>query len=186
MIPTDEALVIAYKTGNQESLKIIINRYTPLLYNFVSRFVGRDAATDVVQDICIKIWKYLDSFDSTRASLKTWIFTIARNTATDFLRKKKALRFSDLDSMQDTDTPTAFADTIRDEALLPDAALQKLQDVEFLNTILDTLPEKYRTVLVLYYQENMTFDEIGKVLDKPLNTVKSQHRRAIESLRACI
>ena len=77
----------------------------------------------------------------------------------------------------------SFAGNIPDENLLPDEALQKLQDSQFLNKILEKLHSHYREVLVLHYQEEMTFEEIGKILDKPLNTVKSQHRRAIMELR---
>ena len=70
--------------------------------------------------------------------------------------------------------------------ILPDEALQKLQDVEYLNKLLGELSPVYREVLILYYQEEMTFDEIGKILNKPLNTVKSHHRRAILKLKNII
>jgi RNA polymerase sigma-70 factor (ECF subfamily) len=80
----------------------------------------------------------------------------------------------------------AFAENIPAEELLPDEALAKLEDSAFLNAILEKLPSQYQEVLILHYQEEMTFDEIGKVLNKPLNTVKSQHRRAIIELRKLI
>jgi RNA polymerase sigma-70 factor (ECF subfamily) len=76
-----------------------------------------------------------------------------------------------------------FSENIPDENLLPDEALQKLQDSELLNKILDQIPIHYKTIMILHYQEDMTFDEIGKVLGKSLNTVKSQHRRAIILIR---
>ena len=72
---------------------------------------------------------------------------------------------------------------IPDENLLPDEVLQKLEDAELLNKTLEKLRPDYREVLVLYYQEEMTFEEIGGILSKPTNTVKSQHRRAIIELR---
>jgi RNA polymerase sigma-70 factor, ECF subfamily len=52
-----------------------------------------------------------------------------------------------------------------------------------LNSFLEKLPENYRLVLILYYHEEMTFSEIAQVLDKPLNTIKSHHRRAILKLK---
>ena len=77
----------------------------------------------------------------------------------------------------------SFSENIPDESLLPDEVLQKMQDSDLLNKVLDKLPLNYKTILVLHYQEDMTFNEIGNVLDKPLNTIKSQHRRAIILLR---
>jgi RNA polymerase sigma factor (sigma-70 family) len=77
----------------------------------------------------------------------------------------------------------SFADTVEDDNLLPDEVLGKLEDAQFLNSLLSRLPPPYQEVLTLYYQEDMTFKEIGEVLGKPLNTVKSHHYRAIEQLK---
>lgn len=177
----DEILITQYIDGNHTTLKILIDRYTDPLYNFIVRFVGRDSAPDVVQDVWIKVWKNIRKFDVARAHFKTWLFTIARNTVTDYLRKKKMAVFSDLDTEDHT-----FADTVEDEGTLPDKALEQLEDTKYLSFLLAQLPETYQAVLTLYYQEDMTFKEIGEVLGKPLNTVKSHHRRALEQLRTLI
>jgi len=88
---TDEEIILLYKNGDGEALKTIIDRYTPPIYNFVARLANKNDAPDIVQEVFIKIWKNIHHFDQSKASFKTWIFTIARNTATDFLRKKKSL-----------------------------------------------------------------------------------------------
>jgi len=185
---TDEEIILLYKNGDEEALKTLIDRYASSLYNFVARLSNQNEAGDIVQETFIKMWKNIGRFDGKKASFKTWIFTIARNSTTDFLRKKRSLLFSDLparaggDKNNEEDT-ASFAENIPTEDLLPDLALQKLQDSQFLNKILEKLRLDYREVLVLHYQEEMTFEEIGKVLGKSLNTVKSQHRRAIIELR---
>ncbi|MFZ2072577.1 MAG: RNA polymerase sigma factor, partial [Minisyncoccia bacterium] len=153
------------------------------LYNYVARLTSKDNASDIVQEVFIKAWKNIRNFKPTKASFKTWIFTIAKNSVTDFLRRKKHLNFSDLEQENDAGS---FSETILDENLLPDEALQKIQDSSLLNKLMDQLPIYYKTILVLHYQEEMTFDEIGKILNKPLNTVKSYHRRAILELRKII
>lgn len=181
---TDEEIILFYKNNRQEALKIIIDRYTSSIYNFVVRLTNRNDAPDIAQEVFIKIWKNLDYFNSEKASFKTWIFTIAKNTTTDFLRKKRSILFSDME--KDDENINSFAENIPTEDLLPDVALQKLQDSQFLNKTLEKLRLDYREVLILHYQEEMTFEEIGKILDKPLNTVKSQHRRAIMELRKII
>jgi len=179
---TDEEIIARYKEGDQEAFKDLINKYISPLYNFTARITNRNDASDIVQETFIKVWKSLNRFDVKKASFKTWIFTIGRNTATDFLRKKRNLLFSDVEKDTDEDI-NSFAENIPDEQILPDVALEKLQDKEFLNEVLNELKPNYREVLILHYQEEMTFDEIGKILNKPLNTVKSQYRRAMEQLR---
>jgi RNA polymerase sigma-70 factor (ECF subfamily) len=177
---TDEEIIISYKNDKEEAFKIIVDRYTSPLFNFATRLSGRNDASDIVQEIFIKIWKNINNFDAEKASFKTWIFTIARNTITDFLRKKRSILFSD---MNDDENINSFAENIETEELLPDLALQKLEDSQFLNKTLQKLRLDYQEVLILHYQEEMTFEEIGKILNKSLNTVKSQHRRAVIELR---
>ncbi len=177
----DEDLIKEYLLGDQEAFRALVEKYTPAIYNFSIRFVGNDYANDIVQDIFIKVWKNLKKFDYTKASFKTWIFTITRNTITDYLRKKKMINFSSLDKEDES-----FADNIEDGVVLPDEALVKLEDKELLNSLLDELPINYKEVLILYYQEDMTFKEIGSLLGKPLNTVKSYHHRALNLLREAL
>jgi RNA polymerase sigma-70 factor (ECF subfamily) len=188
----DEEIITSYRNGNQEAFRLLINRYTPPLYNFTARLTNQNDAADIIQEVFIKVWKNIHHFDGTKASFKTWIFTIARNTTTDFLRKKKSLLFSDMPNRasgkkENDEEMNSFAENIPDNNLLPDEALQKLQDKtedqRFLNDILEKLHPNYREVLVLHYQEEMAFEEIGKILGKPLNTIKSQHQRAIMELR---
>lgn len=173
----DELLINRYLEGDQISLKMLIDKYTPSVYNFTKRFTGSLYAPDVTQEIFIKVWKNLKNFDKGKAQFKTWLFTIARNSVTDYLRKKKSIPFSSLSD------DNFIEDNIEDEAKLPDEIIDNLKDKEMLNKVLDELSPEYRLILTLYYQEDMTFKEIGDVLDKPLNTVKSYHLRAIKKLK---
>jgi RNA polymerase sigma factor (sigma-70 family) len=163
-----------------ENFKEIIDEYTPLLYSYAIRFVGKSEAPDLVQEIFIKVWKNLKKFNPEKAGFKTWIFTIARNTITDYLRRKKNILFSDLGP---SEVQEKIVENIEDQAELPDIVLSKMEDANFLNRLLSQLPHNYQEVLVLHYQEELTFEEISQALSKPLNTVKSWHRRAIIQLR---
>jgi RNA polymerase sigma-70 factor, ECF subfamily len=180
---TDNELIELYKNGNDEAFKKIIEKYSSSIYNFVAHIVGKDTTPDIVQEVFIKTWKNINRFNISKAGFKTWIFTITKNATTDFLRRRKQLNFSDIEeNTNDYD----FSENIADENLLPDQALQKLQDSMFLNDLLEKLTLEYKTVLILHYQEEMTFDEIGKILNKSTNTIKSHHRRAILKLRSMI
>lgn len=170
----DQILIQKYLDGDENSLKMLIDKYTSSVYNFTSRFVKDTQRDDIVQEVFIKVWKKLENFDKEKSQFKTWLFVIARNTITDYLRKRKIILFSSLDKEEEN-----FGESIEDEIILPDEALQKLQDKEMLDKVLNELKDEYKTVLVLHYQEDMSFKEIGEVLGKPLNTVKSYHQRAL-------
>jgi len=179
MNKTDLQLVKEILLDTQGSFEELVTRYTKSLYNFTFRLTGSvQTAEDLVQETFIKVWKSLDKYDQ-KQSFRGWIFTIARNTTTDYLRKKKTVPFSVL--TKDDDSP--FEETLSDTATLPDETLAHLEDTESLEKLLGTLPLDYQMVLLLHYQENLTFEEIGEVVDKPPNTVKSWHRRALIQLR---
>ena len=179
---TEEEIILSCKNGDPETFKTLIARYSRPLYNFTAHLTNKNDASDLVQEIFIKVWKNIRHFNPLRASFKTWIFTIARNTTTDFLRKKKSILFSELVGPARQDLAD-FVENIPDENLWPEETLQKLEDKKNLNDLLGKLRPGYQEVLILHYQEEMSFAEIGKILDKPLNTVKSIHHRAILELR---
>lgn len=173
----DNLLIKKYLDGDQDSLRLLIDKYTSSIYNFSSRLTGISNSADITQDVFIKAWKNLHNFDESKAQFKTWLFSIARNTTTDYLRKKKSIPFS---YIKEEDLSP---DEILDGNLLPDEVYQGLQDKELLIKALEKIPNEYKIVLTLHYQEDLTFKEIGEVLNKPLNTVKSYHYRALMMLK---
>ncbi len=102
----DRQLIYDYlKKGDEKSLEILIQRYLKPVYGFAYRYVGNvQEAEDIAQEVFVKVWKNLKKpalslskgFDPKKGNFKAWIFTIAKNTAFDFLKKKKSLQFSDL------------------------------------------------------------------------------------------
>ncbi len=173
----DAQLVSESLLGNEGSFEKLVRRYTPQLYRFAYRLSGNvQAAEDATQETFIKVWKNLKKYDA-KQPFRSWIFTIARNTVTDYLRKKKSLSFSVLSRDE-----SSFEDTLSDTDPLPEEQLVAIETTGELMSLLATLPEEYRTVLTLHYQEGMTFEEIGKVMGRPPNTVKSWHRRALQKL----
>lgn len=174
----DEELISKYIEGDDDSFRILINRYTSSIYNFVYRFVGGNNAPDITQDVFIKVWRNIRNFDVEKSSFKTWLFSIARNTTIDYLRKKKAINFSDLNSED-----FIFEENIIDENPLSDEEISKLEEKKIINEYLDKLSEIEKTVILLHYEEDMTFREIGQMLNKSLNTVKSYHYRGLLKMK---
>lgn len=176
----DEQLVFDYLKGDEGSLEVLIRRYLKPIYGFVYHMVGNvHDAEDVTQETFVKMWKHLKKFDS-RKSFKTWLFSIAKNAALDFLKKKKAIPFSALDN---EDGDNVMIDSIADSEALPSEIFDREDIASFLASAMAKLPPMYRAVLTLHYNEQLRFREIADVLGEPLDTVKSRHRRACSMLR---
>lgn len=177
---TDQQLVASYLSGNEDALKILIGRYLKTVYNFVYRIIGNLQDTqDITQEVFIKIWKHIEKYDQ-RQNFKTWIFTIAHNAALDWLRKKRNLVFSDFEN---SEHENYLEHTLIDPKPLPDEIIAQMGDQKFVSDLLSQLPLIYREVMILRYSNELTFEEIAEILKRPVDTVKSQHRRALVVLR---
>jgi len=186
MEPNDSQLVIAYREdGQEQAMTTLVNRYIGLIFNLIVRLVGdRREAEDLTQETFMKMWKALSRFD-TEKNFKTWIFAIARNTAIDYLRKKKPILFSRLNS-ENEEGETRFEDNIADDAMLADEAFDRKQSTGALEKAMQTLSLDERVIIILHETDEMTFEEIADVMSKPMNTIKSRYRRALQKLRGVI
>jgi RNA polymerase sigma-70 factor (ECF subfamily) len=181
---TDRALVEAFFSGNEDSFAALVERHLSMTYKFTYRYLGNaDDTNDVVQEVFIKAWKYLKRFDVNR-NFKTWLLTIAKNTALDFIKKKKPLLFSKIEE-GDGDLD-AFLAPYLESADLPDEILGKKDIKERLEEVLNKLTPSYRTVLTMRYTEHFKFREIAEILQEPIDTVKSKHRRGLILLRKAL
>lgn len=178
---TDALLIAAFIKGDGESFAALVDRHTAIVYKFTYRYVGdADAANDVTQEVFIKVWKHIKKFDPNK-NFKTWLLTIAKNTALDFIKKKKPVLFSKIEEGE-TDLDAFLAPYV--EAVdLPDELLQKKQIKADLDHMLQKLSPSYRSVLLLRYVEHLKFREIADTLQEPIDTIKSKHRRALIQLR---
>src|SRR6266567_2337668 len=113
---SDEQLVVEFLSGDDKALKKLIEKYLKPLYNFTYQLT-RDpgAAEDITQDVFVKVWQNINSFDNQK-KFSTWIYAIAKNTALDFLKRKKSFSFSVfekedgtnfLEYVEDSSSPTS-------------------------------------------------------------------------------
>jgi RNA polymerase sigma-70 factor (ECF subfamily) len=176
----DSQLIADYLAGDKQALEVLFARYLNPVYYFVYRYVGDAAeAQDIVQLTFIKVWKNLKKFKQEK-KFKTWILAIAKNTALDFLRKKKNPTFSELFDREEGEREFELA---VDAAPLPPEILDREQLSEEVESAINRLAPYYREVLHLYFMEQLTFQEISEILGESLNTVKSRQRRALIELR---
>jgi RNA polymerase sigma-70 factor (ECF subfamily) len=184
MDDSDEELISAYLKGDEGAFAKLTQRHLATVYSFIARFVGNaDEADDITQETFLKAWRSLKKYNSRTSRFKTWLLRIARNSAIDFLRKKKHVPFSQFET---EDGANMLIETVPDTEELPDALLMKLEDAKELHRVLELLPPRAREILLLYYTNELTFEEIGSMLGEPANTVKSRHRRALMALRKIV
>ena len=164
---------------DEQALQTLIERHATSVYGFVARVIGdANAAEDVTQETFVKIWKNLKKFDLNK-SFKAWLFTIAKNTAFDFLKKKKAIPLSHY-RKEETES---LADQIPDTTPLPSEWLEKRDVTKQVIAALAHLSLTARTVLMLHYKQELSFQEIAEILGESIDTVKSRSRRALIQLK---
>lgn len=177
---SDEVLAENTKKGDDSAYQALMLRYINHIYNFARQYAKTDEeAEDIVQDSFYKAWRHIGRFEKGR-TFKPWLFTITRNTALDYVKKKRAMSFSELD---EANAEMSFADTLHDPEPLPQELFDRALATGEIDKALGTLHPDHRAVLVMHYREDMTFEEIAKIMKKPMNTVKSWHRRSLLKIR---
>ena len=180
MQETDAEIIQATIAGDSNAFSALVKRYNRDVFGFAFYMVkDRSDAEDIVQETFVKVWKNLKKFKPEQR-FKSWLLAIARNTTIDYIRKRRHANFSDFD---DEEGSNAIVDTLVDEERLADEIASLAESAGQIANAVKGLPEIYRTVLALRYDGGLAFEEISKILGKPVNTVKSQHRRALIALR---
>lgn len=178
----DEQLVADFLAGDDESFEELVHRYLKPIYNFLYQFTqDRDSLDDLTQETFVKVWKNIQKFDQSK-SFRVWIYAIAKNTAYDFLKKKKTIPFS---SFEDEEGNNRL-ENVSEEKPLPDEILEKKDLEKDLEKKLQEIPGNYRLILLMRYKEDFSLQEIAEILKLPYNTVKSQHARALVALKKVI
>jgi RNA polymerase sigma-70 factor (ECF subfamily) len=162
----------------------IHDEFRPRIHRYLSRMVGETEADDLAQEVFVKIDKALPGFRGA-SSLSTWIYRVATNTALDHLRSAASRNSSRNDELPDGDEPLRGEADVEESksALPPDSLLIQKDMNDCIRSLVDGLPELYRTVLVLSDLEGLTNAEIAGVVGVSLDAVKIRLNRARTKLR---
>jgi len=166
--------------GDAAAWEEIVRRYHRRIYNICYRFAGSaDDAQDLTQDVFIKMYKTLNSYEVDRGAFMTWVTTITRNLLVDHFRKTKADRLTDsLDTApSEHEDAMPLSDQIADKGLPPDARVQTREAAEAVHEALQKLSPELREAVILRDLQDMDYREIATVLKVPEGTVKSRINR---------
>jgi RNA polymerase sigma-70 factor (ECF subfamily) len=181
--PTDRELVARAQNLDTEAYNELIRRYHGKIYALVYNMTSnREDAEDLVQEVFVKAYSALKRFKGD-SSFYTWVYRIAVNRTINYVKKRKRRAGISLDDMDGAiERDPVMVDLSAKESPFRDATLSELQ--EKLNTALQTLSEKHRTVVVLHDIQGVPHEEIGQMLGVSAGTVRSRLFYARQILQA--
>lgn len=170
---SDARLILSVRSGDQQAMGELFDRYSSLVYSVALRVLGdTGAAEDILQEVFMQLWRKPAVFDSARGSLAAWLAVIARNRAIDAIRKRKP----------ETDIEDVIVSVEPDFA----GEAERNRAAEHIRRKLSEMPEPQRSALEMAFFEGLTHSEIATKTGTPLGTIKTRIRTALISLRAAV
>ncbi len=152
-------------------LEVAFVKYNEMLFRYAFiRLRDKAVAGDITQDVFIKAWKYKDSYDSEKSSLKNWLFVIITNLIRDYYRKNANKREQELDE-----------ELASDENI--EITTEKKDTIQFVFKKIKYLSQREQELLILRYREDFTLREIAEMLEMKYSAVKVAVHRAIKKLQ---
>jgi RNA polymerase sigma-70 factor (ECF subfamily) len=178
---TDKQLVDRVLHDDTRSFALIVRKTEGLVAQIVFKMIDHpEDRKDLAQDIYLKAFRNLGGF-RFEAKLSTWIAQIAYNTCLNYLEKKKLVFIPHIQDSEDAEWPVDIAGDHD-----PELRLNKKELSQILLSEMQTLQPIYRTLISLYHQEEMSYEEIGQITRLPSGTVKNYLFRARRALRNSI
>ena len=175
---SDNDLIKLIRQEDSERYAEIIERYQGKLFAYLYRLVGtRDEAEDLLQDVFIKAYRNLQSYDAER-KFSSWIYRIAHNEAVNHIKRRSLKRFIPWEDV------TATKDKLEMSSVEEDAQVNwiRKETSQEVDQAINRLPFKYKQVLVLRYYSDKSYEEISVILGRPVNTVGTLINRAKKKL----
>jgi RNA polymerase sigma factor (sigma-70 family) len=168
---TEAELLAGLQSHDEQAFGYLYDRYSKALFSIILQIIPQqEIAEDVLQEVFLKIWQNIKLYDASKGRLYTWMLNIARNQSIDRTRSK------DFNNRSKT---TELEENVYDNRQTVEAGID---DVGLKKT-LNNLPEESRKLLELAYFQGYTQEEISKILNIPLGTVKTRIRTTIIQLR---
>jgi RNA polymerase sigma-70 factor (ECF subfamily) len=174
------ALVRRCTAGDAVAWEELVRMFQRRIYNLCYRFTGSaDDAEDLTQDVFIKVYRSLESWEPAKGAFATWLTTMTRNLLVDHFRRSKLDRMSDsLDTSASEDEDIRpISDQIADTGLTPDEKVLGLEKAQMVQAALQKLSPELRETVILRDLQDMDYKDIAQVLKVPEGTVKSRINR---------
>lgn len=184
---TDEELMSGVANADVKSFNVLFNRYYKQIFNFIKKNVHDHVASeDITQEVFMRIYKSAARFDPER-KFSSWIYKIAFNEVKRYYTKASARKTTSINEPLDVSSGgTERAELIEFTGPGPEMSTESEKRIQQIKKLIETLPEKQRTVVILKVYQELTFEEISQVLDCPLSTVLSRMRYAVKKMQRAL
>lgn len=181
---TTRELVRAFQEGREDAFDEIVKRYRDYIYNKTFYFTGDEkTAEDLAQKTFVKAYRNLEDFRGD-ASLKTWLYRIARNLCYDHHRKQNRNREYPSGLFQRKDNEENPGPPSRDKkSERPTRRVEQKEIVQIVRETIQDMRPEFRSILILRELEDHSYDEMSRILDIPVGTVRSRLYRARKKLK---
>ena len=170
---TSIQLIERVRAGEKQALADLYDAYSGMVYGLVLRMVySEPIAQEIVQDVFLKVWNNIKSYDATKSRISTWIMNIARNRAIDEIRSK---RFKNDRENQSIENSVQQIEALGGSEIKTDSI--------GLKSVMRRLRPEQQKLIELVYFGGFTHEEAAKELSIPLGTVKTRIRSSIQELR---
>ncbi|MEA4848205.1 MAG: RNA polymerase sigma factor [Clostridiaceae bacterium] len=177
----DEEVVLYIIKGETQLFSVIIDRYQAKVFSTALHYThDHEDARDLTQEIFIKLYNNLQNYKG-KASFSTWLYRIAVNRCIDWTRKKKLQTVSAI--YDGSEEEIDIYETIADSSWEPEETLIKQENMNFMRKVVDDLPEIYKTVIILYYFEDFSPQEISNITGVPRRTIETRLYRGKNLLK---
>ncbi len=181
---TDEELYLLVGKGERKSFDILFERFQSQIYNFVKKQVrDQETAEDITQEVFLRLFKAAKNFDPSK-KFSSYLYKIAVNEIRrHYQRIAGEQAYSLNEPLTDYDDTRERGEIVADENASPEEGLYRRLNSAYLQSLIDKLPPEQRMVVLLKVYQGLTFEEIARIMDKPLSTVLSRMRYAVQKLR---
>jgi RNA polymerase sigma-70 factor, ECF subfamily len=182
MADEKKALAQGLRRRDPELLDRLIEQYQYRLFRYLVYITGnQERAEDFFQETWIRVLERGHQYDGT-SKFEAWLFAIARNMVIDWQRQKK---MQSLDALIGPEEGVVF-EIVDENAASPLHLVLQGEETSRVQASLEKLPAAYREVLLLRFQEEMQLDEIAKIQETPISTVKSRLYRGLDALKGLL
>lgn len=183
-------LVSALSEDLEGTFERLVRVFQDRLYAFAHRIcASREDAQEVVQDAFVRAYRALKSYPPERVralALQAWLYQITLNVARNRMRKKRPPHVSIDNGGANGEAAQKAWDSPDDPMARPDSRFEHGQQRADIASLVATLPERYRSAIILRYVEGLSLEEVADILKQPLGTAKSNVHRAVNMLRRAI
>jgi RNA polymerase sigma-70 factor (ECF subfamily) len=171
----EQDLINAVRQGDLQAFDLVVRRYGERMYRFILKYIAdRATAEDLTQETFISAFQTLDRFNF-KAKFSTWLFGIALNKIRNYYNRAPEARYRFVSD--------EWLQNFTSQGCSPPEALEQKNTIQTVQRMIDQLPDDMREILILAALEGCSYEEIARIVDVPVGTVKSKLFRARELIR---